>query len=699
MRLTFLLVTLLTWLSAAPSFAASTTTQDNSKTSLVSPATSIKPGQKTVLVGLLIEPREGWHIYWENPGDSGLAPSLAWTLPAGVTAGDIDWPLPKVIHEGPLATYSYEDATLLPVQLTLPEDQAGEINIKLHTELLVCHDICVPESADLDLTLPVSDDLPQVSPHAEIFKQHSANRPSKLETPIEATWNDDTLTLTLPGQVLAGKDNDELLTGHFFPREFNIIQYPAPQSLTISKQSAQLSIPLAKDGNKPPRLSGFLSLTLKDGSQKNLSITTTPDEHASALEEAQSPAVPGMLLSAALLLAFTGGIILNLMPCVLPVLSLKALALAKKSGSEHSHVVRQGIAYTFGILCSFGALSAVLLVLRAGGESVGWGYQMQSPSFVASLAFLLFLVGLNLSGLFHLPVLLGNVGGKLASENSAKGSFFTGMLATAVATPCTAPFMAPAIGAALAMDTWQALLIFQALGLGLALPFLLISLFPALRSFLPKPGAWMDTFKQLMAFPMYASVIWLIWVLTLQCGVTGMVILLSGMLAAVFIIWMRCLFPPESAAYPKIAVLLFAGLILSVIPKVCGIETQPSMPATKENVTIIPYNKNELTTLLSQKKPVFVDATAAWCITCQVNAKVALHTPRVMKKFEELGITLMIADWTRRNTEITEFLASFGFNGVPLNVYYPPGGKPIVLPQLLSEDIVLQTLTPTGVTP
>jgi thiol:disulfide interchange protein len=386
------------------------------------------------------------------------------------------------------------------------------------------------------------------------------------------------------------------------------------------------------------------------------------------------------------------------MPCVLPVLSLKALAIAKKADSKHEHVVRQGIAYTLGILVSFGIIAGILIALRQGGEAVGWGYQMQSPAFVGFLIYLLFMVGLNLSGVFHLPVLLGGVGSapdnNWANESSARGSFFTGVLATAVATPCTAPFMASAVGAALTMPPLQSMLVFEALGFGLALPFLLISLFPQLRSFLPKPGAWMDTFKQLLAFPMYASVIWLMWVLVLQTGAGGMVVELIGMLIIVVIIWMKSLFEDGSHSYSITALSIYAAILLGSLPMLNGMEIGAmEHKMEKMGLETVEYSKEKLAQLRKEGKPVLVDATAAWCITCQVNARVAIHTDRTMEEIKKQGVILMIADWTRRNDEITEFLSGFGYKGVPLVVFYPAGGgQPVVLPQILTEDTVIQTI-------
>ncbi len=571
----------------------------------------------------------------------------------------------------------------------------------MHVDTLVCKDICIPESADLDLTLPISSKPSRDSANAKSFEHQNDTRVQIVQEPGGFRMADHAITLNIPLESLAtgepgtpGPAFSDIRAAQFFPREQNVFQYATDQMMSGDRKSLSLILERPPEGETPQRISGILTLTLPSGNQ-SYNLVFEPKE-LPVMGNAQPTAI---IFPVALLLALLGGIILNLMPCVLPVLSLKALGLVKKSGHQRKSIIQQGIAYMLGTAASFAVISGLLLSLRAGGEAVGWGYQMQSPAFVAALIYLLFLVGLSLSGVFHLPVLLGNIGNKTTSEGSARGSFLTGVLATAVATPCTAPFMAPAVGAALTMPAWQALLVFQALGFGLALPFLLICFFPALLALLPKPGAWMETFKQLMAFPMYASVIWLLWVLTLQTGVGGMVITLTALLIFVGIIWLRAFFARISSAYPAFALIATLLTMATTMHMLSGLETTVLMeqpPATR-SITTIPYSKTALASLRAAGKPVYVDATAAWCITCQVNASVALHTVRTMAAFEQQGITLMIADWTRRNDEITAFLADFGYNGVPLNVFYPAGDTdPIVLPQILSEDIVIQTVTPKG---
>ena len=414
---------------------------------------------------------------------------------------------------------------------------------------------------------------------------------------------------------------------------------------------------------------------------------SVPSPNLKLFEQQKTPVnnVSPFALLITISLALAGGLILNVMPCVLPILSLKTLALVKKSGHARAHTAKYGVAYTLGILVSFAAIAAILIALQQGGSAIGWGFQMQSPAFVGFLIYLLFLVGLNLSGVFHLPVLFGGVGNNI-NENSLRGSFFTGVLATLVATPCTAPFMASAVGAALTLPSWAAMLVFLSLGFGLALPFLLISIFPNLLRFLPKAGAWMEKFKELLAFPMYASVVWLLWVLGRQVGIDGVAIILCGLLLIIFIIWLQQANAKCNIFYRSFTLLASIFMLMAILFTLGK--------TTREAMNFTPYSPQALAQLRAEGKAVYIDATAAWCITCQLNKSLALDTKRTQQAFKEHNITFMVADWTSRNPEITEFLRGFGYNGVPLNVFYPAGGgEPVILPQILSEEIVINAIS------
>ncbi|NBX03737.1 MAG: hypothetical protein EBR02_06730 [Alphaproteobacteria bacterium] len=562
------------------------------RASLVAKTTGIVASEN-LQVGLLLEPKEeGWHTYYKDPGDAGLATSITWTLPEGFVAGEIQWPPYHVMDEDGIKVNAYDGRVFLPVDIIPPQgiaDTGAPYVLKAKAQWLVCKEICIPESAELELSLPVVAAPAPLSPQADLFAE-------KKEAVIES-----------------------------------------PSAPVVAAAV-------------PP-----------------------------------APAQPTFVLT--LLFALLGGLILNLMPCVLPVLTLKAFALVKKAGSNPAQARAQGVAYTLGVMLSFALIAGVLISLQQAGEAVGWGYQMQSPAFVGFLIFLLFIVGFNLSGAFELPVLLGHTGGRYASESSARGSFFTGVLATAVATPCTAPFMASAVGVALTLAPWQAMLVFLSLGLGLALPFLLISFCPPLLRLLPKPGAWMNGFKHVLAFAMYGSVIWLLWVLTLQVGAGGMVLALSAMLLMVFaLLFIR---------HNIFALLLIIATVAGALSLLSEMEMQSAAvpPAhAKHGVETADFSMAKIEELRAEGKTVFVDATAAWCITCQVNGRGVIHTQAVMEAFKAHNVVLVIADWTSRNPEITNFLASFGYNGVPLYVMYPPQGEPKVLPQILTQEIVISAI-------
>lgn len=644
----------------------------HTKAQLYSQYESAQPGAP-IPVAVLLEHEDGWHSYWENPGDAGIPTSLTWTLPDGFIAGNIRWPSPQLLNEGPLTVYAYHGSVVLPVIITPPASvDAASIPIKVKAEWLVCKEICIPESAEMEITLPVSKEAPAPSMYASLFEDNS-KFPTAFPEKGEYAVSGKQLIVSVP-RTISGAEN--ISSAHFFPRTSNIILYAAKQTLAVDNERLSLTIDRA-DEMPQGEQTGLLMVN-----EQFFDVTLTPGKNIPVIAPATKTSEPSpkdYSFFAIMLFAVTGGLILNLMPCVLPVLSLKALAIVKKSGHAHAHVAKLGVAYTLGIMLSFAVIAGILIGLQQAGEAVGWGYQMQSPAFVGFLIYLLFLVGLNLSGKFDLPVLLGNVGGEMANESSARGSFFTGVLATAVATPCTAPFMASAVGVALTLPAWQAMLVFEALGFGLALPFLLISIFPRLLKFLPKPGAWMETFKKFLAVPMYVSVVWLLWVLMMQSGAGGVAIAILGMALIFAIVHLR----------HKVASIAFIVLLAISLPLMSSME--------KIGIAMhegsIPYSKKTLETLRAQGTPVFVDATAAWCLTCQVNAKVAIKTQKTMQLFKDKGVALMVADWTRRDDDISAWLMSFGYAGVPLYVYYPPHGEPKVLPQLLSEEIIANTIS------
>nr|AEQ20372.1 thiol:disulfide interchange protein [uncultured bacterium CSL1] len=627
--------------------------------------------------------QRGWHTYWRNAGDAGLPVSLKWTLPTGITVSDIKWPAPVPIKEGPITTYGYYDEVILPFQIDVAAQVAPGSRVRLEgrADWLACENTCVPQSAALALELPVAD-LAVTDDTGKVTIAHAlARRPLPTTRDAQVQWSGQAVQITLPLAEL--KHDSPVKDALFFPDQPGWMNNSAAQSHTVIGDTLQLT--LARDSaatEQPENIQGVLAVTFADG-------RVTPHAvHASQAlltPAATLPALPRMLL-----LALLGGLVLNLMPCVFPVLSLKALALAKHASLHPAHARAEGLAYTAGVVASFLLFAVLLIGLQQAGQSVGWGFQMQSPVFVGAMVFLLLLVGMNLSGLFELPVLLGGVGHTLTRSGSLRGSFFTGVLAVAVATPCTAPFMATALGFALTAPPIASLLVFTALGLGLALPFLLIGFMPGFARLLPRPGAWMERLRGLLAFPVYLSAIWLLWVLGRQAGSNSMVLMLCGSTGIVFALWLRKNIPSPSL-FKKILVMIFlAGL------PVCILATLHHMPDERPQFALaedeVLYSASALEALRAQGKPVFVDATAAWCITCQLNKKVALSRPGLRAEFKRRGIVMMVADWTNADPEITKLLASFGQSGVPMYVYYPVSGEPRLLPQLLTESIVLEAV-------
>ncbi|UDF02284.1 protein-disulfide reductase DsbD [Asticcacaulis sp. AND118] len=616
-----------------------------------------------VLFQLDIE--KGWHTYWLNPGDSGLAPTLDWTLPDGFTASDIVWQPPERQPFGPLMNYGYSGASYHLVRITPPEGfQGGRVPLKVAASWLVCADECVPEDAALDLTLPVGDNR-RSSRASEIDRLLTRARLPVLSV-ANVVYDDAALTLSVPFSGAAR-------AVYFYPDTSGIIEPAAPQTfgvkdgtLTVRMKRGMIDVPVQVTGLLEVEGDGTTYYSVgKD------SLVPASDARPAA------PPMPVTTLALTLLAAFAGGVILNAMPCVFPVLSLKALALSR-AGGEQGRVRADALAYTAGVVVSFLIVGAILLLIKAGGAAVGWGYQMQSPGFVAALIYLLFVVGLNLSGVFDIALNFGG-GQSLAGRVDWLGSFATGALATAVATPCTAPFMAGALGAALTLPAFAALLIFVALGLGLAFPFLLLSFFPALLRRMPKPGAWMETFRQALAFPVYLTVVWLLWVLAQQTGADGLAAVLAGLVAVAFALW----------AWKRLSLnwmrLTAVGLAVAVAG--WSFTARPPVAAPDGSAA---FDTATIDAARASGRPVFVYATAAWCITCKVNERVALETAEVKNAFKSKGIEVVRADWTNADPAITGWLAQFGRSGVPLYVYYPASGNPVVLPQVLTPQLVIE---------
>jgi thiol:disulfide interchange protein len=663
---------------------------DHVKARLTSEVTSVGPGQ-VFWVTLAFDIRDGWHTYWRNPGDSGQATKLAWSLPAGFTAGDIVWTTPHRFELPPLVNYGYAGHAVHLVRIAAPKTLAAGAPIALSAKAswLVCSDVCVPESADLQLSLPVSNAAGPIDPaEASLFAAARGAVASAAPATVSARVQDGRLIIALGkewGPTLA-----QIKSLAFFPYDEGGIEYAAPQTLTRTGNGIELAMKL---GYQPPAAGSSVRGVLVATEQNGSDTVAVPMEIAAALTAtaaAESPAG----LPALLLFAILGGLILNLMPCVFPVLSIKAIGLAEQAKKHPATVRTKGLVFAAGVIGSMLVLAAVLLMLRAGGEQIGWGFQLQSPLFVTLMVYLLLAVALNLSGVFEIGGGLAGIGDALTQGDGYRASFFTGVLTTLVATPCTAPFMAAAVGAALTQSPAVALCIFAALGVGLALPFVLLSFAPWLRSALPKPGAWMDTLKQVLAFPVYASAAWLLWVLAQQTS-SGLAAALAGAILIALAAWayQRSKSSSSAGRVAALSTAVLAALVAVLLPvHFAGGAAHPAAATAAHAADEWqPYDAVRLAELTSAGRPVLVNFTASWCLTCLVNERNAFADSAVQRVFHDKGVTLMKGDWTNRDPAITQALAAFGRAGVPLYLVYnskPGSADPVVLPQLLTASIV-----------
>ncbi len=687
--------TLLIALLAAAAFAVALTVSNGAEMAktgqvtarLVTEARSVEAGS-TITVGIHQHIKPNWHTYWGNPGDAGMATTIAWTLPQGASAGEILWPAPKRIMVGPVANYGYEDEVTLLTKIKLPETlRAGDtVPIKAVVDWLVCEEICIPEQVTLELSLPVVAKGAAAGISIREIESARAKLPVENAWPFTAHAKDGKIELlAASGDIAPAK----FRSAHFFASEWGVVAHAANQPLRMKE--GELALTLSPYEQKlPETLRGVLVLEdAKDGRQTAYAVET---KITGTLGIRNSLAVPEIGFLTALVFAFLGGIILNLMPCVFPVLSIKVLSLLNHARMGYRQRHMHGLAYTAGVLACFGAFAAIVIGFKAGGAELGWGFQFQSPLFVLFLAYLMFVVGLSQSGLIAFGSSLSRLGAYGGNDGYGM-SFLAGGLAAVVATPCTAPFMGAALGFAVSQPALVLLAIFLALGLGLALPYLLLCYWPALLRFLPKPGAWMERLKQALAFPMYATAIWLVWVLAQQAGANAVAAALGGMLLIAFGAWIFASSGKNwrAANYTLSAASLAAAILLGVY-FVNGAAAPAQASGT--NARYEAYTPVRLAELRAQNRPVFVNLTAAWCITCLVNERVALDRANVISAFEAANVAYLKGDWTHRDPAITQMLANFGRNGVPLYVFYPAGAnaEPVVLPQILTPEIVLREI-------
>lgn len=679
----------MSYTQASPGPEAAT---DQVRASLISSHSAVHPGDE-ILIGVHQQIIPHWHTYWKNPGDSGLPTKIQYQLPPGWSVGEIQWPTPSKIVLGPVVNYGYHDAVTLLSSLRVAEDaEVGrDWPISAKAKWLVCEEACIPQEVELAIQLPVVAKGIAVGPANPIVAAAQNSWPvvlpwqaSLLEGPV------GTLRLHLTGEQLPAPDKQALA---FYPDQWGPISHAGEQITTLVDHGLDISLQVGDQPLTPGQtLNGVLTVGSGDA-LRAYQISAVWPGSANAIQAEPDPALAGQSLPTALLLALAGGLILNLMPCVFPVLSLKALALIEQAAHDPSKTRRHGWAYLAGILVSFTALAAVLVALKTGGAGIGWGFQFQSPSFVLILAYLIFAVGLSLSGVFDIGTGITGFGNQLATRSGYSGSFFTGVLAAIVATPCTAPFMGAALGFAITQPPATMIAVFLSLGTGLALPYWLLCQWPILQRWLPKPGAWMDTLKQGLAFPMYATAAWLIWVLARQAGPAAVAGALGGCVLIALAVW---LFRISRNATQIKRLILNTGasliLLLAFVAGELGIEApiNTAYPTDAKNQNWQAYSAEKLAQLRSEGKPVFVNFTADWCITCLVNERVALSSEAVRSAFRDTEVTYLKGDWTNRDADIAKVLSQFGRSGVPLYLYFGPGAQEAtVLPQILTPDLVI----------
>ncbi|MEO7161057.1 MAG: thioredoxin family protein [Polaromonas sp.] len=648
---------------------------------------------KPVWLGLQLAHQPDWHTYWKNSGDSGLPTMLEWQLPAGITAGDIAWPTPKKIPIGTLANYGYEHRVLLPVPLSVaPGFNATQLDIKLKAAWLVCRKECIPQEGEFTLSLPVKG---STAASGALFQAAFDATPKPLSTGgSQLEVSGKTLKVSLAGLPAALQGQTLAL----FPETASIIE-PAgawQQAWQGAVWTAQLPLS-AQRTESPARLP--LVVAYNDAAYR-IDAPVKGDWPAVAAAAVVSPALeaalkanasaapapsgqPSLSLLAALLGALLGGLILNLMPCVFPVLAIKVLGFVNEKSQARR--LTSGLAYTAGVVLSFLALGALLLGLRAAGEQLGWGFQLQSPVVVAALAALFTLLGLNLAGLFDFGSILPGRVINLQAKNPGLNAFLSGVLATAIASPCTAPFMGASLGYAVGLPALQALAVFGAIGIGMAVPYLLASTVPAVARALPRPGAWMLTFKQLMAFPMFATVAWLVWVLGQQSGIDGAGALLALLVLMALAVWAFSLRGTTRRVIATLSIALCALGLWAIGPNI----TKPvGSPLALASARWQDWQPGRVEQMAAQGQSVFVDFTAAWCVTCQYNKKATLANAEVLADMAAKNVALLRADWTRRDPAVTRALAELGRSGVPVYVFYKPGRTPVVLSEILSVSDV-----------
>lgn len=647
--------------------------------SLVSESGGVVPGE-TAHLAVQVRVQDGWHVYWKNSGESGFPTQLEWNLPEGFSLLRETWSAPHRFEEEGQVCFGYDKEFLILAEFLVPREiDQQTVSLGATLTWLACRDACIPGSQTETVNLAVKNTVGSAtSQWTALMGQHTEVLPTRND-PIGAAVQGNTMVLNVPAVEGASK-------AYFYPETDGLIDYKKEHALVANEKGYEVGVPLREVSSQP--IAGVLVLQSTSGNPLQAFHVDIP----SVVAASGGVSVSHLLLT--LLFAFAGGLILNLMPCVLPVVSLKVFQFMNLAGSSRRHAVHHGLVFTAGVVASFWALAGLLLGLRSYGQSVGWGFQLQEPAFVVVLALLLFLLGLSLLGVFELGASLVSLGGRSQQKSGMASSFFSGVLATTVATPCTGPLLAPALGYAVTLPPILAMVVFTSLALGMAAPYLLLSAFPGAMRWLPKPGAWMVTFKQVMGFFMMATTLWLLWVFQAQVeGGTALIWLLVAMLLAALAAWIYGRFGTLVQTRPirwvarcvAVGVLLCGGYV--------GIQqaASPSAELGAARHDWLAWDPETLAQLKGEGKLVFVDFTAKWCLICQTN-KVPMYSQEVASVFEEHGVVKMEADWTRRDPSITQELEKFGRNGVPLYVLYSPSGDPIILPQLLTPETLIKAV-------
>ena len=680
---------------------AATVKTEHVEAELLAESKAAAPG-KPALVGLKLRMADHWHTYWKNPGDSGLPTKIDWKLPEGWKAGEIQWPQPQKIPVGPLMNYGYEDEVLLMAEVTPPANaKPGPVDLKASASWLVCREVCVPEKGDFTLAWNIADGNAPTDPRNVGHFEHA-----KLQLPVALNgWKMSAgrsgTKLTLRIEPPAGA----IIPANvfFFPDRENLIEAAAPQAPVRDGNALRIEAPLVEP--VPDDITSLSGVLVADkpwpttDNRKAVLFNAAVGPALAAPVASTAPTFPATGTSAtsigpALVFAFIGGLFLNLMPCVFPVLGIKVLGFVEHAHGDAKALRTQGLVFALGVVISFLVLAGIMLALRAGGTQLGWGFQLQSPAFVTVLAALFFVLGLNLSGVFE----WGAFAQSMTSNVSAKGRYadalLAGALATVVATPCTAPFMGAAVGFTLAQPAVVSLAVFATVAIGMAVPVTLLSFVPSLLRYLPKPGAWMETFKQVMAFPLYATVAWLAWVLGAQAGNDSVLALLAGLVAIAMAAWVWGRWGTSESFLRPVFTATFAALGIYIAWPAAATGGVSPVTLTQGELPWQAWSPEKLASLRAADTPVFVDFTASWCVTCQVNKRVALRNDGVVKAFADHGIVALKADWTKQDPRITAALTDLGRNAVPVYALYPPGGgAPALLPELLTPSAVLDEIS------